>query len=143
VDAPLNTTWYNSLQSKVTKRFSHGIDATYSFTYQKSMTASNIQDVFNRKTGRGLDPGDQRLMSVIAFTYTVPKMNGIHPVLAYVLYDWQAGSILTYASGLPIPAPAAQNLLNNAIFQSANAIRVPGVPRPMATIASNASPTKR
>jgi hypothetical protein len=28
VDAPLNTTWYNSLQSKVTKRFSHGIDAT-------------------------------------------------------------------------------------------------------------------
>jgi hypothetical protein len=127
VDAPLNSTWYNSLQSKVTKRFSHGIDATYSFTYQKSMTASNIQDVFNRQTGRGLDPGDQRLMSVISFTYTVPKMSGLNSVLAYVLYDWQVGAILTYASGLPIAAPAAQNLLNNAIFQGANAIRVPGV----------------
>jgi hypothetical protein len=128
VDAPLNTTWYNSLQSKVTKRFSHGIDATYSFTYQKSMTASNVQDVFNRKIGRGIDPGDQRLMSVISFTYTVPKMSGINRVLAYALYDWQVGSILTYASGLPIAAPAAQNLLANAIGQSANAIRVPGQP---------------
>jgi len=128
VDAPLNTTWYNSLQSKVTKRFSHGIDASYSFTYQKSMTASNIQDVFNRQTGRGLDPGDQRLMSVIAFTYTVPKMRGINRMLAYALYDWQVGSILTYASGIPILAPAAQNLLANAIGQGANAIRVPGVP---------------
>ncbi|MEP7355389.1 MAG: TonB-dependent receptor [Acidobacteriota bacterium] len=128
VDAPLNTTWYNSLQSKVTKRFSHGIDATYSFTYQKSLTASNIQDVFNRKTGKGLDPGDQRLISVIAFTYNVPKMRGINRVLAYALYDWQVGGIMTYASGLPIPAPAAQNLLANAIGQGANAIRVPGVP---------------
>jgi len=128
IDAPLNSTWYNSLQSKVTKRFSHGIDATYSFTYQKSMTASNVQDVFNRKIGRGLDPGDQRLMSVISFTYTVPKMSGINSVLAYALYDWQVGGILTYASGLPISAPAAQNLLANAIGQSANAIRIPGVP---------------
>ncbi len=128
VDAPLNTTWYNSLQSKVTKRFSHGLDATYSFTYQKSMTASNIQDVFNRPTGRGLDPGDQRLMSVISFTYTVQRMSGINRTLSYALYDWQVGAIMTYASGLPIPAPAAQNLLANAIGQSANAIRVPGVP---------------
>ncbi|MEO5923843.1 MAG: TonB-dependent receptor [Bryobacteraceae bacterium] len=128
VDAPLNTTWYNSLQSKITKRFSHGIDATYAFTYQKSMTASNIQDVFNRKTGRGLDSADQRLQSVIAFTYTVPKMRGINRALAYALYDWQVGAILTYASGLPIAAPAAQNLLANAIGQGANAIRVPGVP---------------
>jgi len=128
VDAPLGGTWYNSLQSKVTKRFSHGIDATYSFTYQKSMVTSNTNDVFNRPNGRGLDAGDQRLMSVIAFTYTVPKMKGINGVLAYALSDWQVGAILNYASGLPIAAPAAQNLLANALGQSTNAIRVPGQP---------------
>ena len=126
VDAPLNSTWYNSLQSKVTKRFSHGIDASYSFTYQKSMTGNNVVDIFNRKTARGIDSGDQRLQSVIAFTYTVPKMNGINGALAYALSDWQVGAILTYASGLPIAAPAANNLLGNAIGQGANAIRVPG-----------------
>ncbi len=128
IAAPLNSTWYNSLQSKVTKRFSHGIDATYSFTYQKSMTAANIQDVFNRKTGRGLANDDQRLQSVIAVTYTVPKMNGVNKVLAYALYDWQVGTILTYASGLPFTAPGAQNNLAAAIGQGASAIRVPGVP---------------
>jgi hypothetical protein len=92
------------------------------------MNASNIQDVFNRKTGRGLAADDQRLQSVIAFTYTLPKMNGINSILAYALYDWQVGAILTYASGFPFAAPAAQNNLLAAIGQSANAIRVPGVP---------------
>ncbi len=128
VAAPLGNTWYNSLQSKVTKRLSHGIDFSYSFTYQQSLTSNNVNDVFNRKNGKGLDTADQRLQSVIAFTYTVPKINGINRILAYVLYDWQVGAILSYASGFPIPAPIAQNNLATAIFQSTNAIRVPGVP---------------
>jgi hypothetical protein len=65
---------------------------------------------------------------VIAFSYTVPKIDGINGILAYVLSDWQVASILSYASGFPIPAPGAQNLLGNAIGQGTNAIRVPGVP---------------
>ena len=92
------------------------------------MTSSNVNDVFNRQNGKGLDPGDQTLQSVIAFTYTVPKMKGINGILAYALYDWQIGTILSYASGFPIPAPLAQNQLANALGQSTNAIRVPGVP---------------
>jgi hypothetical protein len=128
VAAPLGGTWYNSLQSKVTKRFSHGIDATYSFTYQKAMVTTNVVDIFNRETARGLSSGDQRLQSVIAFTYTVPRISGINGVLSYILYDWQIGSILTYASGFPIAVPGANNLLNNAIGQGANTIRVPGEP---------------
>ena len=128
VDAPLNDTWYDALQSKVTKRFSHGIDATYSFTFQKSLTGANVQDVFNRQTAKGLDSSDQKFSNVIAVTYTVPKMKGINGILAYTLSDWQIGTILTYASGFPIAAPAAQNNLATAIGQSANAIRNPGVP---------------
>ena len=128
IASPLGNTWYNSLQSKVTKRFSHGIDATYSFTYQKAMTSNNVNDVFNRQNGRGLSTEDQKLQSVISLTYTVPKISGLHGVLRYALYDWQIGTILTYSSGFPIPAPAAQNNLATAVFQSTNAIRVPGVP---------------
>jgi hypothetical protein len=128
VASPLGNTWYNSLQAKVTKRLSHGIDATYSFTYQKAMTSNNVNDVFNRGNGRGISVEDQKLQSVISLTYTVPKMGGINRVLAYALYDWQIGTILSYSSGFPIPAPAAQNNLATAIFQSTNAIRVPGVP---------------
>ncbi len=35
--APLGRTWYDSLQMKVTKRFSHGLDFTGSFTWQKEL----------------------------------------------------------------------------------------------------------
>jgi hypothetical protein len=55
-------------------------------------------------------------------------MSGINSILSYALYDWQVGSILQYSSGFPIPAPIAQNLLTNALGQSTNAIRLPGVP---------------
>ncbi|HSP67762.1 MAG TPA: hypothetical protein VLN48_08545, partial [Bryobacteraceae bacterium] len=128
--APLGTTSYNSLQAKVTKRFSHGIDFTYAFTYQKSLVfGSTINDVWNRDANKQvLAAEDQPLQSVMAFTYTVPKMKGINGVLAYALSDWQIGSILKYASGFPIPVPGAQNNLATALFQSTRANRVPGVP---------------
>jgi hypothetical protein len=130
--SPLGSTWYNSLQAKVTKRFSHGLDFTYSFTYQKSLSfGSNINDFFNREANKQLDGADQRFQSVIAFTYTVQRMAGINPILSYALSDWQVGSILTYASGFPIPVPAAQSnpQLGNLLFQgNTRANRVPGVP---------------
>jgi len=128
--SPLGNTWYNSLQSKVTKRFSHGLDATYAFTYQKSMdTTSSVNDVFNRAgNGRSLSDSDQRFQNVISFSYTVPKMNNINGILSYALSDWQIGSILNYSSGFPIQAPGAQSNLATTIFQGTNAIRVPDQP---------------
>jgi len=128
--SPLGTTSYNSLQAKVTKRLSHGIDFTYAFTYQKSLTfGTSINDVWNRDANNQvLDSADQPLQSVIAFTYNVPRMHGINKILAYTLADWQVGGLLKYASGFPIPVPGAQNNLATALFQSTRANRVPGVP---------------
>jgi hypothetical protein len=37
--APLGDTWYDSAQIKVTKRFSHGLTALYSFVDQKELTS--------------------------------------------------------------------------------------------------------
>jgi len=128
--APLGTTSYNSLQAKVTKRLSHGIDFTYAFTYQKSLVfGTSINDVWNRAANNQvLDPADQPLQSVIAFTYNVPRMHGVNKFLAYALYDWQVGGILKYASGFPIPVPGAQNNLGTVLFQNTYANRVPGQP---------------
>jgi hypothetical protein len=127
--APLGTTSYNSLQVKVTKRLSHGLDASYSFTYQKTMSfGSNLNDIWNRPANRALAGEDQRFQSVIAFTYTTPKPSGMNAVLAYALSGWQVGSILSYASGFPIPAPTSTNNLQTILFQTTRANRVPGVP---------------
>jgi hypothetical protein len=127
--APLGSTWYDSLQVKVTKRLSYNIDFTYSFTYQKSLSfGSNINDIFNREANKILDGADQRFQHVFAYTYTLPRMNGINRILSYALYDWQVGGILSYASGFPIPVPGATNNLQTVLFQSTRANRVPGVP---------------
>jgi hypothetical protein len=140
--APLGTTSYNSLQAKVTKRLSHGIDFTYAFTYQKSLVfGSTINDVWNRSANdQVLAAEDQPLQSVIAFTYNVPRMHGINKILAYALYDWQVGGLLKYASGFPIPVPGAQNNLATVLFQSTRANRVPGQPLFLKDLNSHVDP---
>src|SRR5436190_1194796 len=42
--APLGKTWYDSLQVKGTKRFSHGVDFTSVFVWQKQQTVGAEQD---------------------------------------------------------------------------------------------------
>jgi hypothetical protein len=146
--APLGDTWYHALQAKVTKRFSHGLQFIYNFTWQKSLTLGTendtggglngqVNDVFNRGNAKTLSGYDQTYVSTLALTYTLPKWNA-NKWLSYALSDWQMSPVLTYSSGLPILSPYAQNNLNSVTFQAANlapgpafatfANRVPGVP---------------
>ena len=37
IEEPLGETWYNSLQTTANKRFSHGLQATFAFTWSKSL----------------------------------------------------------------------------------------------------------
>ena len=47
--APLGNNWYDSLQMKATKRYSHGLDFTAAFTWSKELaTGQGVNDVFNR-----------------------------------------------------------------------------------------------
>src|SRR5262249_49598194 len=55
--APLGRNWYNSLQVKVIKRISHGLDVNYNFTWSKTLTngiEGNGNDIYNRDTNRYL-----------------------------------------------------------------------------------------
>ena len=60
--APLGKTWYDSLQLKATKRFSHGIDFTVTYTRSKELQlgaddytgAGLINDIFNRDNNKQL-----------------------------------------------------------------------------------------
>ena len=133
--APLGNTWYDSLQVKATKRFSHGLDFTYAFTFQKSLNLGSesdggggqVNDVFNRAQNKVLSAMDQKYSTVIAANYTTPKWSS-NRVLSFVVRDWQLGAILTYASGFAILAPLAQNNLSTLLFRGTFANRVPGQP---------------
>ncbi len=137
--APLGDTWYNSLQMKATKRLSHGLSATFAFTWSDNLDtmegASVPTNVGNRQTARMLDSLDRPLVTSWAVNYTVPailggsKSPGVKAV-SWVARDWQVGGFFQYSSGSLIPPPlanASPTLLTD-VFQNTVQDRVPGVP---------------
>jgi hypothetical protein len=147
---PQGKTWYDSLQVKGTKRFSHGFFATSTLTWQKSLqvgtdnsaiglgpTVANgggapttyvNNTVAGPMASKSISVFDQPLVFTISGYYITPKINHLGNAVSYILKDWQVGTLLTYSSGLPIPAPAATTSTSNQLFQGVVMNRVPGVP---------------
>ena len=129
--APLGSAWYDSLQLKVTKRLSHGLDFTYAFTFSKEIDtlSSSNYDVENRKLFKSLSANSRPLVSGIGVNYTVPTIS-TNKALSFLLRDWQLGSFLQYASGLPFAPPVATTTpaLSSAVFQNTFQNRVAGQP---------------
>lgn len=132
--APLGDTWYDSLQLRVVKRFSHGLDASYNFTWSKNLqdgVEADQNDPNNRSQDKYISGLDRPLVSNINFTYMVPVAPWTNnKILKYVLSGWQMGALLTYASGTPILVPSASaNLLSTETFETNSYLdRVPGQP---------------
>jgi hypothetical protein len=139
--SPLGKTWYDSLQAKATKRFSHGLTFTSAFTWQKSLgegidvppggVLNNI--VANPANSKSYSSFDQPFTFVVSISYTTPKW-GPNKLVSALVRDWNIGSILQYASGLPIPTPTTATSLNSQIFQNTLANRVQGQPLYIADI---------
>jgi len=139
---PLGKSWFDSLQIKATKRFSHGLSFLSTFTWSKSLdigseigepnpgTTGNaiFNDVFNRNSNKYLSRYDQPYLFNISLNYTTPSIHE-NKILSFAMRDWTFGAFLQYSSGTPIPVPAANSSLNNYLFQGASfANRVPGQP---------------
>ncbi len=138
---PVGDTWYDAMQVKATKRFSHGLSAVGTFSWQKTLVSGTeigepnpgttggavVNDVFNRANNKDLSVYDQPFLFNLSLTYTTPKIEG-NKILSWVARDWNLGTFLQYGSGFPIAAPTASNNLSAAVFQSTFANRVPGVP---------------
>jgi hypothetical protein len=153
--APLGNTWYDALQVRFTKRYSHGLSLTAAYSFQKETVVGtesqnpafqvtppiiNLANLRSNKSLSGLSI-PQRI--VIAGNYITPRANVYKP-LSLLMRDWNIGAYLTYASGFPIMAPVALNYPNPGpllslcepmgfgcnifIGNSSFASRVPGVP---------------
>ena len=153
--APLGKTWYDSLQMKMNKRMSHGLNLGSAFTWQKSEQVgvdvnqnlaiglngfvNNV--VANPQSSKSLSRFDQPFSFVLTASYQVPKW-APGKALSWITKDWQFGALVQYASGLPIPTPPATSSilpagvpanvipanLANLLFQPTLAVRVPGQP---------------
>ncbi len=139
---PLGKTWYDSLQMTVNKRYSHNLYVQGAFSWQKSLqegvdTNTNLYvgsplnpevgAVGNAGLSKSISSFDQPLTLSISATYAIPKLPG-NRFVSWVLRDWQVGTLLQYASGLPIAVPGATTNLPNQLFQPTLAQRVSGQP---------------
>ncbi len=134
--APLGRTWYDGLQMKLTKRFSHGLDFTSAFTWQKELVMGGedaisatapVNDVFNRPMNKYISGYSRPVVWTTAINYTLPALD-TNRFLSWAIRDWTIGAVLEYASGMPILAPTAQNQLSSLLFRDTFANRVPGEP---------------
>jgi hypothetical protein len=140
--APLGRTWYDSLQIKVTKRLSYGLDLASSFTWQKELVMGSettgttsgtsggvINNVFNRNSNKYLSTYSRPYVWITSFNYLLPKLS-INKVLSMAIRDWRLGFVLSYSSGRPIQVPAASSssVTSNYTFVGTFANRVTGQP---------------
>ncbi len=134
--ADLGNTWYDALQTKVTQRFKYNVTTTAAFTWSKNEVlgaetgtggGDAVNNVFNRQNQKTISAADQPFFFNLAVTYRTPRVGG-NALLRNIIGGWSTAAILTYASGLPIAVPAAQNNLSQLLFRGTLANRVPGQP---------------
>jgi hypothetical protein len=128
---PLGKTWYDSMQIKVTKRYSHGLQAAGNFTWAKGqvdgaasdstyyLTNQSVStDIYNFANNKQLNQYVRPLALTITGSYTTPKMaaaNVAMKVLSQASRDWQISAVLRYQSGALIGLPASLNLLTTQL----------------------------
>ena len=106
---------YNSLQTGVTKRFSHGLDFQASYTFSKNLDFTSgtgglssldlaflSNDQTNPRQARGLDDFDRRHRLVLSLLYEAPKLAMGSTPVRHVLSQWQFSGIAVLQAGLPI-----------------------------------------
>jgi hypothetical protein len=122
---PLGTTWYDSLQAKVTKRLSHGLTVDSAFTWQKELNLGTgadtsyltpgpnlVNDVYNRGINKQISGFSRPFVLVTSFRYTTPRFSADGKgmkALAYTLRDWNFAGVLRYQSGEVLRSPSSNN----------------------------------
>jgi hypothetical protein len=135
---PLGDTWYDSLQVKATKRYSHGLTAQVAYTWSKALTngansntayltpdAPAIISVFDTAVNKQISGFNQPQVLVISFTYTTPKNkfggdSGGAKAMQWISRDWTFGGVLKYASGFMIATPPSNSPLLNELYGPGN-----------------------
>jgi hypothetical protein len=130
--APLGKTWFDSLQTKLTKRYSHGFDFTAAYTFSKTLDSwEGAGNLYDRKTFKSLASDGRPHMLTISVNYTVQPSGFVkkNRLTRALLADWTIGSVLQYQSGPLLGAPGSTNSLGTYLpGQGTRQFRVPGAP---------------
>lgn len=106
---------YNSLQTSVTRRLSHGLEFLGSYTWSKELNVtsdpgalSNFElgfvtnDQTNPRQARGLGNFDRANRGVLSLIYTVPRTRIQMAAVRHALSDWSFSTVAVAESGSPL-----------------------------------------
>ena len=110
------SSWYDALQLKLDKRFSHGFQALVSYTHSKTKdnispagVAPQLASLVMPANSKAIDIPN---IFVVSWTYDVPSMKG--GSLAKALTDgWMVSGMTNYHSGDPLDLRVSSSQLNN------------------------------
>ena len=127
----MGKTWYDSLQTKITKRYSHGLVGQASFVWSHATdlgTGSEapialgynpvISDQFNPGINKQLNQLAYPLQLIISGSYTTPGFSADSlgmKVVSQVVRDWQLGVLLRYQNGALIESPSSSQSARDPI----------------------------
>ena len=122
---------YNSFQTSLEKRFSHGLQMQAAYTFSKSLDwASSFEETvnpFNYKSSRALSLFNSAQRFVINYYWELPvrRFNGFK---GRVLDDWAMSGIIQFQSGFPIRIQTQndQELISSLFFLGADAPQLTG-----------------
>lgn len=94
---------YHSLQVKADKRFSHGFNFLWAYTFARLMD-NNTTSIINERHYRAVSNFDQKHVMRLALTYQLPlRFEGKGKmVLRQALGGWAVSSFLTMSTGVPL-----------------------------------------
>lgn len=128
--APLGASWYDALQVKATKRFSHGLTATFAYAFSKTLdNATNAGSIYDRGSFKGLSPNYLPHVASLSVNYTVPKFGFAksNRVAGALLSGWKIGMIDTWQSGALLASPGSNNAIGGFLATGyTRQTRVPG-----------------
>ena len=99
---------YDALQFNVTKRASHGLTLTGSYTWSHSMDEESGEQLFyngdnpqDLRTGYANSDFDRRHVFAISYQYEFPKFQNLHGFLNQVMNGWSTSGVISAESGQP------------------------------------------
>jgi hypothetical protein len=108
--------WYDALQMKLDKRFSHGLQALISYTYSKTTDnitpagiAPQLAGVVMPAISKTIDIPN---IFVASWTYEIPQKGG-GPAARALTAGWAISGMTSYHSGDPLDIRVSSSQLNN------------------------------
>jgi len=110
---------YESLQTKLTKRFSKGYSMLFTYTWSKTLDTQGGLTLNNR-LNRGVADFDRAHLFTLGHVWELPFGKNAGGPLRYMIGGWQFSGITTFGSGLPFSPTLVNTSSINADIPSPN-----------------------